>query len=246
MQRENITVQARKILGKEVRKLRNQDLIPANVYGQGMTSASIQLPLKEFIELYKKVHETGLIDLLLDGQTLPVLIHDISWSPKTHQPNHANFLKVNLREKLTAKIPVISVGEALAVVDKKGMVLQTLSEVEVEALPTDLPEKFEVNIEKLSEVGDQITAEQLTIPSGVTLLTEPAEIVFKIGELVSEEAVEQAAEEAAAAAAAEEEKAVEGEETAEGETEGEKKEEGEADAKDEGKAEDSPKETSKE
>lgn len=203
MKRESVKVEKRTVLGKKVKKLRrDQGLLPANVYGKDMKSQAVQLPIKNFQELYKKVHETGLVDLELDGQTLPVLIYNVQINPKTHEALHADFFKVNLKEKITANIPVVAVGEAKAVADNAGVLLTLLSELEVEALPTELPEKFEVHVENLAAVGDQITVSQVQVPEGVTLLTDAEQAIFKIDELVSREAEEQAAAEEAAAAEA--------------------------------------------
>lgn len=202
MKREQLTVQTRSALGKKVKKIRREGILPANVYGPDIKSAAVQLSLAEFTPVFKKVHETGLIDLTFDGKTVPVLIHNVQFNPRTMAPVHADFFKVNLKEKISASIPVIAIGEALAVVDKKGALMQPIIELEVEALPTDLPEKIEVSVESLAEVGDQITVEQIQAPINVTILAEPGQVVFKIDELVSKEAEEQASEEAAVAEAA--------------------------------------------
>lgn len=207
MKREKLSAEKRTVLGKKVKHLRRERILPANMFGKGMKSTSLQLPLKEFQDVYKVVHETGLVDLTVDGSTHPVLIQNIHIHPITHTPLHADFFKVNLKEKVKATIPVVAVGEAKAVSDKIGVLLQPLSEVEVEALPADLPEHIEVNIEGLANIDDSITLESVKAPAGVEILAEPSELVFRIGELVSEEAEELAAEEEAAAEAESEEAA---------------------------------------
>lgn len=201
MQREKVTVQKRTIAGKKVKKLRREGTLPANVYGKDIKSVAVQLLTSEFTQLYKKVHETGLVDLELDGKTLPVLIHNVQWSPKDSKPLHADFFKVNLKEKISSSVPVVAVNEPLAVRDKVGVLLTLLNEVEIEALPTDLPEKIEVDVEKLAQTDDQITVGNLQAPAGVTILTDAAQAVFKIGELVTKEAEEEAAADEAAAEA---------------------------------------------
>lgn len=210
MKRENLTAEKRTILGKQVKYLRREGILPANMFGKGIKSTSLQLPLKDFQNVYSIVHETGLVDLTVGSETHPVLIQNIHIHPITHTPLHADFFKVNLKEKVKASVPIIAVGEPKAVLDKIGVLLQPLSEVEVEALPADLPEHIEVNIESLANIDDSITLGDLKVPSGVELIAEPTEMVFRIGELVSEEAEELAAEEEAAAEAAETEAGVEG------------------------------------
>lgn len=205
MTREKIKVEKRDVLGKKVKTLRNEGIIPANIYGKDFVSVSIQLPTKEFIEIHKKAGETGVVDLILDGKTIPTLIHNYQLDPVNKTLFHVDFYKVNLKEKITAHVSVVATGEAPAVVDKKGVLLQTLDQVEVEALPTELPEKIEVSVENLNEVDDHITVEDLKTSEGTTILTDPTQTIFRISELVSKEAEEQASEEEALAEQAAEE-----------------------------------------
>lgn len=214
MKRESLKAEKRTITGKKVKHLRREGILPANIFGKGMTSQSLQLPLKEFRAVYDKVHETGLVDLTIGSESYPVLIQNIHVQPMTHTPLHADFFKVNLKEKVKATIPIVGLGEPKAVTDKIGVLLQSLSEVEVEALPTDLPENLEISVEGLAQIDDSLTIADLKVPTGVEVMAEPAEMIFRIGELVSEEAEELAAEEEAAAEAASEEGAAE---TGEGE-----------------------------
>lgn len=236
MKREKLVAEKRELHGKKVRHLRKEGILPGNVYGKKIDSLSLQIPLKEFTTVYDKVHETGLIDLEIDGKTHAVLIHNVQISPINFQPLHADFFEVNLKEKITASIPVEAVGEAKAVTEKVGMLLQLLNDIEVEALPADLPEKFEIDIEGLENVDDQITVETLKTPSEVAIVTDPSQVIFRIGELVSEEAEELAEEEAAAAETASEEAQAEGETSAksnEGEESTERTEESSSEEKSE-------------
>ena len=222
MTREKLKVEKRKVLGKEVKKLRRDGFLPANVYGKNIKSEAVQALFKDFQEVYDKAGETSLVSLELDGKTIPVLIHNI-------QKNfrgvvlHADFFQVNLKEKVKTNIPLEIIGEPKAVTDKVGILMNILSEIEVEALPEELPEKVEVSVEALANIDDQITVGELKVPAGVEVLTDANQVVSKIGELVSKEAQEQAAEEAAAAEAA----STEGGEAAETQTEGETSAEGE-------------------
>ncbi len=214
MKHEKLKVETRKVLGKKVRKLRREGILPANVYGKDIESTAVQVSTQAFIDVYSKTGETGLVDLELDGKTIPVLIQNV-YQDFRQNYLHADFFKVNLKEKVKANIPLEVIGEPKAVTEKVGILMNIISEVEVEALPSELPEKIEVNVENLSNVGDQITVADLTISPDVTILTDAGQIVAKIDELVSKEAQEQAAEEAAAAEAAAAEGA-EGEAPAEG------------------------------
>ena len=158
----------------------------------------------------------------MGDKTIPVLIHSLQTDYR-RTPLHADFFKVNLKEKVTAMVPVEIVGEPKAVTDQIGLLMEITQEIEVEALPTDLPENVPVNVEHLAQVDDQITVADLKSPSTIIITSDPNLVIVKIGELVSKEAQEQAAEEAAAAEAA----SAEGEETASAEGEGQA-EQGEA------------------
>lgn len=218
MKKISLFVTPRKVLGKKVKKLRKEGVLPANVYGKDVKSESVQVPYKEFDKVYKEAGETGLVELQVDGKVRPVLIHNIQFDPVSHEPLHADFYQVNLKEKVKTMVPLSFVGEPAAVTNKVGILLEQLSEVEVEALPTDLPESIEVNVEKLANIDEQITVGDIKAPDGVTLLTDPGQVVAKIGELITKEAAEQAAAEAAAAEAAKAETAAaEGAAPAEGE-----------------------------
>lgn len=202
MKRSKLTVEERKIIGKKVRKLRKEGILPANVYGKKIQSFSIQVNQKTFESLFKEVGQTGLIDLELDGKTHPVLVKNIQLSYPSRTPLHVDFYQVDLTEKVKAMVPLVIAGEAKAVADNTGILLQQMSEVEVEALPEKLPENIPVNVEKLSAVDEQITVGALQVPEGVTILTDPEQVVVKIGELITKEAQEEAEAQAAAAEAA--------------------------------------------
>ncbi len=201
MKRFKLTAEPRKITGKQVKKLRRDGILPANVYGKDIKSQSLQLPLTDFMKVFDEAGETGVIDLTYGKDTVPVLIHNLHTDYR-RTPLHADFFKVNLKEKVTAMIPVEFTGEAKAETEKIGLLEKITNEVEVEALPTELPEKFELNVEPLANVGDQITVEMLHRPAGVEIISDQTLVLAKIGELVSKEAQEQAEADAAAAEAA--------------------------------------------
>lgn len=178
--------------------------MPVNIYGKDIKSKALQVPLAEFEKMLKEAGETQVVDITFDSTVYPALIHNVQLDPVSGKALHADLYKVDLKAKIKAMVPVVSTGEPKAVADKLGLLLQTLSEVEVEALPTDLPEKIEVDVAGLAQLNDQITASDLKLPAQVSIVTDPAQVVFKIGELVTKEAeaLAKAAEEQTAAAAA--------------------------------------------
>lgn len=209
MKRPKLTVEKRKVLGKKVTKLRKMGILPANIYGKNIKSLAVQVPQKEFDKVFKEVGETGLVEIEVNGEIKPVLIHNVQFNPLTRLTLHADFYQVDLKQKVKAIVPVTAVGEAKAVAEKVGILLQPLAEVEVEALPVDLPEHIEVDVSPLAVIDEQITVGDLKLPEGVSVLSDPSQIVVKIAELITKEAEEQAATETAAAEAAKAEATVE-------------------------------------
>lgn len=196
MKRPQLPVEARTTLGKQVKKLRREGFLPANIYGKDLASTAVQVPMTEFDTVYKEVGETGLVDVMLNGERRPVLIKNLQMNFRTHTPLHADFYQVNLKEKVKTMVPLEIVGEPQAVSDKLGMLLTPVSEVEVEALPEALPDKIEVDVARLAAVGDQLMLSDVKAPEGVTLLDDESLIIAQIGELAVEEP-EPAEEEAA-------------------------------------------------
>lgn len=184
-----LNAEGRTILGKKVKKLRRDGLLPANVYGKGLASKALQLKLSDFQEVFRQVGETGLVELKADGQTHPVLIKNLQIDYSTDTPIHADFYQVNLKEKIKTMVPVKLAGVARAVAEKLGVLLQTLSEVEVEALPDRIPENIEANVESLAKLGDGITVGDLKTGEGVAILTDPGVTIARIAELAKEEVV---------------------------------------------------------
>lgn len=203
MQAITLEAKKREVTGKKVKKLRKEGLLPATVYGKDIKSVSLSVPVKEFLRVYDKVGETGLVELKFDGKSQPTLISSVQIHPVTRLPLHGEFHAVKLTERIKANVPVELVGESPAVQNNIGVLLQTVNEIEVEALPTDLPEKVEIDVAGLAEIDQQVTVGQLKIPSGVEVLTLAEEIVVKVAPAISEETKKEMEAEAATKAAAE-------------------------------------------
>lgn len=202
MKKYALNAQVRDTKTQKVKKLRQEGKIPGTVYGRSLKSASVVVDGKDFLKVYGDARETGLVELSLAGGVRPVLIHHVQKDPMYDSILHIEFHQVDLKEKVKAAVPLIFVGESPAVTQKLGVLLTVLSEVEVEALPTELPEKIEVDITTLTTVDQELVVSGLRIPSEVTLLTDSELVVAKIGALVSKEAEAQVAEDAEKAAQA--------------------------------------------
>jgi large subunit ribosomal protein L25 len=210
----SLTVRPREVTGRHVHALRRAGQVPATVYGHLQPAISVQVDAKEIDRIWQRAGRTHLIDLRIEGQAVRrVLIREFQRNPRTGAPFHADFFAVNLREKLTADVPVVITGESPAVSDLKiGQLLQTLNTIKVECLPTDLPPQIHVDVSGLGAVDDSITVGELTLPKGVALVgVEPSEVVVKVAALRVREEVEEAAAEAEAPEAGAEGAPAEGE-----------------------------------
>jgi large subunit ribosomal protein L25 len=199
MKKHTLSAAVRELVGRKVKQLRAENQIPATVYGKGVKSISVTVALDAFEEVYEETGETGLIELAVGKEVRPVLVHMVQVDPVSDALLHVEFHQVDLKEKVHAKVPVEIVGESPAVAQKLGVLLTVLDAIEVEALPTDLPEKIAVDVSVLAEVDQEVKVEQLHVGSSVTVLTDGSLTIVKVGPLVTKEAEAQAAEEAAAA-----------------------------------------------
>ena len=163
MEKIKLSAEPRKILGKKVKNLRKEGIVPANIFGKGLKSKSIQLSAKEFNVLFKKTGETGIVEVKIKDQTYSVLIHNVQKDPISDKIVHVDFHKVNLKEKIIANVPVKMIGESPAEKSGLGLILQTTNEIEIESLPSDIPHDIEVDISALSEIGQTIQVKDLKI-----------------------------------------------------------------------------------
>ena len=186
-----LMVEARPDNGKAGKKLRREGLVPGVVYGHKVNSQSIQVPMRELEHVYLRAGSISLIDLKIGGSDArKVFIHKVQRDPVTHHVRHVDFMEVNLREEITASVPLVLVGEAPAVENKDGRLLQTLDHVQIRSLPLDLPQLIEVDMSGLAAVGDSIHVSDLKLPENVILLTSEEEMVAKITELAVAEVEE--------------------------------------------------------
>ncbi len=188
-----LSAEKRNVFGRKLKPLRRAGILPGNISGKHIKSFSVQVSALEFGKVYDTAGETGLVSLAIEGGLHPVLIHEIHWDPVYGKPLHVDFLEVNLSEKVEATVPVEIIGESPAVRAEEGVLVQQVHEVQVEALPTDLPEKIEVDISGLEKVDDHITVSQLSVDKSKVEIKEddPERIVVSIAEPAKEEVIEE-------------------------------------------------------
>ena len=179
--RPTLAAQHRDVTGKAVARLRREGRLPAVVFGHGLASANVTLDGHEFELLRRRIGPNALIDLSIDGtKPKPVLIHGIDVHPVTRRPLHVNLFLVRMSEELTVEVPIVPVGESIAVSQLGGTLAHDVDSVKVRALPDHLPQVFEVSIQPLVDFDTVLRARDLAVPPGVTLLADPDEPIMHV------------------------------------------------------------------
>lgn len=190
MNKITLSGETRKVTGRKVKTLRKDGLLPANIYGKKVPSQSIQLKEDDFLKVYREAGETGLIELTVGKDQKPVLIHEVQLNPVTDTIIHVDFLAVDLKEKVQTTIPVEVEGESPAEKSGIGTVVQQLQEVEVEALPGNLVDRFVIDASKLTEVDQAVLVKDLGYDaSKIEVKTDPEAIVVKVEPPQKEEVI---------------------------------------------------------
>ena len=222
-----LKVKVREVLGRKVKTLRKKGIIPAVVYGLKAKSIPLEIDYSEFEKVYKEAGESTVIKLKVKSQKSKVdelknaLIYDVAMDSVSDKFIHVDFYEVRMDKPITAAVPLVFEGEAPAVKNLEGVLVKNITEIEVEALPANLPHEIKVDISVLKTFDDLIHIKDLKIPDGVKISINPDEIVALVSpprsdeELKSlEEKVEEKIEEVAKVG--EEEKAAEAVEEEEG------------------------------
>lgn len=167
---------------KKASMLRREGYLPAVLYGRKTAAQPLTLNAKEFQKAFRKAGGSELIDLKI-GEERPVktLIKDVQYDPVSDGIIHTDLYQVELTEKVTAKVPLKLVGESLPVKSGEALLLVLLNELEVEALPLDLPAEINIDISPLNNIGDRLTVKDLPMDrTKVTIKHEPEDIVVKL------------------------------------------------------------------
>ena len=191
-----IEVERREETGKNAnRRLRARGRIPAVLYGGGRETVPIEVDKKVLHELFKKgggEHAIFLLQLAGTGKSRHALIRDLAVDPVSRQILHIDFLRIAMDQRLRIRIPVELVGVPTGVKNEGGILDFITREVEVEALPRDLPENLPFDVSEL-HVGQHLEVKSLSLPEGLTLITDPDRVLVAVAhprmvEVVEEEA----------------------------------------------------------
>jgi large subunit ribosomal protein L25 len=210
MDKIELKITNREILGKKVKHLRRQGITPVHLFGHGIESLALQCDTRELEQVLSQAGQTRLINLKLTKEKKPrtVVVREFDRDWRRGELVHVDFYQVKMEEKIRLEIPVVLVGEAPALKSKTNMLEHALGTLTVECLPAKIPDSLKVDISSLTEPDQSIRVKDVTLGEGITVLNNPELVVVKISlrpvEKIEEKIVEEVVEAEAKAEVAEE------------------------------------------
>ncbi len=157
--------------------LKKEAKIPAVFYGKKTESTPISILKKDFISVWKKAGESGVVSIKTEKGVVDTLIQDVDVDPVTDIPRHADFYVFEKGKKVEVSVPLEFVGVSPAVKDLGGLLVKSLHDLKISADPQHIPHDIEVDVSSLVDFDSQILASQVKLPAGVTLMENPDEVV---------------------------------------------------------------------
>ncbi len=204
MKQTELLATTRETLGKKVRFLRRQGITPVHLFGHNVESVALQCDTAQLKRVLAQTGRTRLISLKVDEAKKPrnVVIREVQREPRTSELLHVDFYQVSMAEKIRVEVPIVSIGEAPALKSKENFVLQELNSLSVECLPGEIPNRVDIDLTSLTEVGQAIHVKDIMLDKEGTILNNPEQLVVKVSARRIEELVEEEAEEVEAPAEA--------------------------------------------
>lgn len=203
---EKIVLKAtkRNVTGKQVKALRRAGQLPAVIYGRHVEPLAISLEAHSAGLVFSKLTSSTLVTVDVEGKEYVTLVREKQRNYIKGNLTHVDLLALDLTEKIRTKVQLVFTGVASAVKDFSAVLVHRMDALEVECLPTDLPERISVDISSIKEIGNNIRVHDVALPQNVTVMEDPEEIVI-IATLAKEETTAEGAvvpgtEEAAAPA----------------------------------------------
>ncbi len=189
-QKYSLEASPREIVGKKVKQLRRQGMVPAVVYGRESEPINLTVDHKALRSVLAHAGGTQLIALQVGSQSIPALAREVQRDPIAGNILHVDFYRVAMDRLIRAEVPVVVVGESPVVASREGILIHLTNSVEVEALPADLPPSIQVEASTLTAVGQHILVSDLPVPAGVRIVTDPGELILKIDQPMTAEVEE--------------------------------------------------------
>jgi large subunit ribosomal protein L25 len=194
---ENIVIEAQKrtIKGKQVGALRRQGVLPGIIYGrigkEQLEPIAIQMDLHDVSQTIKKLTGSSLVTLDVEGDKYPAILHEVQRDIIYGTLRHVDFMAVSLSETLQTAVPIELIGQAPAEINMAAVVVTGISELEIECLPQELPERIEVDATVLVDTNSVIYVKDLDLPENIIVLTDPEELVAGVTYVTIEEEPEE-------------------------------------------------------
>jgi large subunit ribosomal protein L25 len=179
----SLDVSPRGTLRKKVKALRRTGMVPLHLYGKGMPSKALQADGSTVSKIVRQVGHNIPLYLKLEGtmeQDL-VFVREIQHHPVTNRILHVDFFRVDATTKTVGEVPVVLFGEAPAIRVHRGVLMQTLHTLSVECLPMEMPERIQIDISGLEELDQGIRVSDYDPGSGIAILTDPEELIVRVG-----------------------------------------------------------------
>lgn len=183
-----LKVEKRTSLGKAAATLRKAGIVPAELYGHGIQNVHVSVKERDFEKIYKEAGENTVLNVVVDGTPRPVLIYYVKRDALTDKVLAVDFYQVKMDEKIETTVPFKFIGESPAV-KEGGILIKSMDEVEVEALPQNLPEHIEVDLSKLAAIGDSLYVRDLPKSTKYEYAVEPDTVIASITEQAEEEEI---------------------------------------------------------
>ena len=177
----NLSTQIRK-KDEKSEVLRKRGKLIAILYGPEIKNKLLKLDYRSFEKIFAEAGFSSLISIEVEGarEKVPVLIHEVQRDPLTEKFLHVDFYQPKLKEKIEAKIPLVFEGESRAVKDLEGTLIKNIQELEIKALPKDLPREIRVSVESLKTFEDNILIKDLKLPKEIEILKKPDEVIASV------------------------------------------------------------------
>ena len=173
---------------EDVDVVRSEGMVPAVVYGKGMETTSLSIPMMAFQKLYEQAGDSSLVDLQIEGgETLPVVVQDVQMNPVKRDVMHVDFKRVVMGEVMTVDVALEFVGVPPAEKELGGTTIKSIDSVTVSCLPKDLADRITVDLSSLQTFDDSISVSDLTLPEGMTLVTSATTLVAKVAAPITED-----------------------------------------------------------
>jgi len=170
----------------KVDALRKSGEIPAVFYGAGKETTSISVGTVEFKKVWREAGESSAVKITTPDGVIDALIHEVQVDPITEEPIHVDFLAIDMKKKIRVNVPLEFVGVSNAVKSGIGNLVKVLHEIEIEALPADLPHNLVVDISKLETLDNNVFVSDIKLPSGVVVITNTGDVVASVVAQVEE------------------------------------------------------------